>query len=236
MDKKKYKIISTIVSLTIYSVILLLVLNQSAALKFSSKKQKPQEEIFVDLTALEVKSEKIVEQKEIIEEQVAKKKPPQSVKNLFSDINETFDESNLFKDKAQVLSRKPPKKISVDALFEAKPLPRINSKNIIKNLDTPQSTTTLTAISSEGVSDEYFSKIQEILARGWYPKADQKGMTATLLIKIDTDGTFDFYIKGVSGDQGFLGMLKQHMQKLQQQGLPKPKKTTSVTINFIAKE
>lgn len=236
MDKRKYQLISTAVSLSVYLGLILFFLDYASVTRYAVKTKPSQQEIEIDITALDVKQiQDLKPQQPVLEQKVEKLARPKSVKNLFSDINDTSDINELFKDKVVVKTRIKKKKISVDELFDAKAAPKHSTKNIMEKIE---SVTKNGGASQpiEGVSDAYFDAVHAAVSAGWNPLASQKGMVATMLIKIQTDGTFAFYIKRVNGDREFLEMLKKHMQELQAIGLPKPEKKTTITINFIAKE
>lgn len=241
MDKKRNIAISTAVSVGVYLFLLFSILDYASVIKFSSKKIPSKSEVFIDITAIEVQKKELVKEekteKPIENTRKEQKKilAAKNIKSLFDDANITFDEKNLFKNDVTIETRKKAKPISVDELFERKPVAASITKQIVKKLEKVSDNATVTFLSTDGVSDEYFEKVQQAVSNGWNPKVYQKGMLLTVIIKIETTGKFDYYIKKTTGDEEFLSMLKKHMQQLQLLGLPKPEKKISIEINFIAK-
>lgn len=235
MDKQKYKLISSLVTAGIYLALVLFVLDYASIVRYAVKAKQVEQEVVVDITALDIKEVITEKTPQVVEKKIEKAPAVKSVKNLFSDVNETFDKEEFFKDKVVVKTRTPKKKISVDELFDTQVARKAGAKKIIEQMES-QTDTGGTSQATEGVSDAYIDQIHAIVSAGWQPLPSQKGMVASMLLKIDAEGGFDFYIKGTNGDREFLDMLKKHMQKLQAVGLPKPDKPRSITINFIAKE
>lgn len=236
MDKQKYKLISSLLTGGIYLALVIFVLDYASVTRYAVKAKPVQEEVVVDITALDIKEVITTKTPEIVEKKIEKVAPAiKSVKNLFSDTNDSFDKKEFFKDKVVIKTRTKKKKISVDELFDTQVARKPGTKRILEKMESTTQTGG-TSQATEGVSDAYFDKIHAIVSAGWQPLPTQKGMVATMILRIDLDGSFRFYIKGTNGDQEFLDMLKKHMQKLQAAGLPEPEKKRSVTINFIAKE
>ncbi len=236
MDKQKYKLISSLLTGGIYVGLVLFVLDYASVTRYAVKTKAVHEEVVVDITALDIKEVITTKTPQVVEKKIEKVAPAlKSVKNLFSDTNDSFDKNEFFKDKVVIKTRTKKKKISVDELFDTQVARKTGTKKILEKIE---STTDIggTSQATEGVSDAYFDKIHAIVSAGWQPLPSQKGMVATMILNIDIDGSFRFYIKGTNGDSEFLEMLKKHMQKLQAAGLPRPEKKRSVTINFIAKE
>lgn len=252
MDKKKNIAISTIVSVTTYIFLLSFIVGYITTTKYSPKINSKNQEVAVDITAVDMekkdykqkeqKNEKEeLEKEQKIEDTVAKKEEQiyiaKNIKNLFDDVNITYDEKNLFKDSVTQESRRRSKSTTADEREEKSTSAKL-TKNIIQRLEKLDSSSNsgATVFFSDGVSDVYFDKIYEAVSNGWNPKPYQKGMTATVVIKIDRNGEFDYFVKRVTGDDEFLSMLKKHMEQLQKVGLPKPEKKLEVEINFITKE
>lgn len=236
MDKQKYKRIASFLTGIIYLFLLLFVLDYASITRYAVKTKAAQEEVVVDITALDVKEIMTTKTPQIVEQKVQKAPAAvKSVKNLFSDSNDSFDSKEFFKDKVVVKTRTKKKKISVDELFDTKVARKPGTKKIIEQMETSADAGGA-SLATEGISDAYIDKVHAIISAGWQPLPSQKGMVATMILRIASDGNFRFYIKGTNGDAEFLEMLKKHMQKLQAVGLPKPDKERSVTINFIAKE
>lgn len=241
MDNNRYKLIATGVTLSVYLVAFFSILSYISTVHYSAKIKSSSEEIVIDITAFQPQPKEKEEETpppKPKEETVPKKAMAvKSVKSLFDDDNTTLDEKDLFSKRHIPPTRRTPKKIDVNDLFDASVERQQVSKNIVDKMEkSTQKDTGNSAASSEGVTDAYFAQVQEAIAAGWNPLARQKGMEASLVLKIARDGSFTFFIRGVNGDKEFLDMLKQHMEKLQRSGLPKPEKSTTINTNFIAKE
>jgi len=106
MDKRKYQLISTVVSLSVYLGLILFFLDYASVTRYSVKAKPSQQEVQIDITALDMKQiEDLKPQQPVLEQKVEKLARPKSVKNLFSDINDTSDINELFKDKVVVKTR-----------------------------------------------------------------------------------------------------------------------------------
>lgn len=240
MDNNGYKAIATGVTFGIYAVAFFSILGYVSTVHYAAKIKPASTEVVIDITMFQPTKP---EEKEPTpppkpeEETVAKKPmPSKSLKSLFDDDNTTLDEKELFAKRHIPPTRRKPK-IDVDELFDASVERQQVSKKIVDKMEaSTKSDSGASLAASDGVTDEYFAKVQEAIASGWNPLARQKGMEASLVLKISTDGSFSFYIRGATGDKEFLDMLKQHMEKLQRTGLPKPEKSTTINTNFIAKE
>lgn len=241
MDKKKNIAISTIVSVTTYIFLLSFIVGYITTTKYSPKINSKNQEVAVDITAVDMEKKDYKQKEQKIEDTVAKKEEQiyiaKNIKNLFDDVNITYDEKNLFKDSVTQESRRRSKSTTADEREEKSTSAKL-TKNIIQRLEKLDSSSNsgATVFFSDGVSDVYFDKIYEAVSNGWNPKPYQKGMTATVVIKIDRNGEFDYFVKRVTGDDEFLSMLKKHMEQLQKVGLPKPEKKLEVEINFITRE
>ena len=235
MDKRKYKLISSFLTGGIYLFLVFSILDYASVTRYAVKTKQTQEEVVVDITALDIKEVVTTQTPQLAEQKIEKAPAIKSVKNLFSDTNDSFDREEFFKDKVVIKTRTKKKKISVDELFDTQVARNPGTKKILEKMESTTDTGG-TSQATEGISDAYIDKIHAIVSAGWQPLPNQKGMVATMILRIQTDGSFQFYIKGTNGDHEFLEMLKKHMQELQANGLPKPDKRTTVLINFIAKE
>ncbi|MDQ1338919.1 MAG: hypothetical protein QG567_68 [Campylobacterota bacterium] len=253
MDKKKNIAISTVVSVATYIFLLSFIVGYITTTKYSPKINTKNQEVAVDITSVDIekkdykqkeqKNEKEeLEKEQKVEDTVAKKEEQiyiaKNIKNLFDDVNITYDEKNLFKDSLTQESRRKSKSTTANEVSEEKSASSKLTKNIIQRLEKLDSGSNsgATVFFSDGASDAYFDKIYEAVSNGWSPKPYQKGMTATVVIKIDKNGEFDYFVKRVAGDDEFLSMLKKHMEQLQKVRLPKPEKKLEVEINFITRE
>jgi hypothetical protein len=235
MDKTRYKIIATVTSVAVYLSILFFALDFAGVMRYAVQSKKSSEEIVIDITEPEIKPTETASVKVPVESAISQKQAPKSVKSLFSDTNTSDDLNELFKDKVIVKTRTKQKKISVDELFDSSVAKKSQTKSIMERIDAGDRSGA-SVVATEGERNAYFDLIHETISRGWNPLPSQKGMVVALVIKVETTGKFEFYVKSSTGDREFLEMLKKHMRELQANGLPKPGKRTTVQINFIAKE
>ena len=147
---------------------------------------------------VEKKTEKIIEKEAVKEKEasVSNEKKP-DLKSLFANVKETAktvtkeEVNNIEKSidpkrfKAKLEKEKRSNNIKIDKLLE----------------DEKTATNTKSTNANKGQeTDEYFSKVQELLDV-WNPVGT--GLKAVVLIMIDLDGRFDYRFVTGSGDEGF---------------------------------
>ncbi len=176
---------------------------------------------------VEKKTEKIIEKEAVKEEKVAsasnEKRP--DLKSLFANVKETAKEvakeevNNIEKSidpkrfKAKLEKEKRSNNIKIDKLLE----------------DEKTATNTKSTNANKGQeTDEYFSKVQELLDV-WNPVGT--GLKAVVLIMIDLDGRFDYRFVTGSGDEGFDSSLKAFLEEQKNLAYPKPTKDKDIKVN-----
>ena len=176
---------------------------------------------------VEKKTEKIIEKEAVKEEKVAsasnEKRP--DLKSLFANVKETAktvakeEVNNIEKSidpkrfKAKLEKEKRSNNIKIDKLLEdEKTATNVKSTNANKGQET----------------DEYFSKVQELLDV-WNPVGT--GLKAVVLIMIDLDGRFDYRFVTNSGDEGFDSSLKAFLEEQKNLAYPKPTKDKDIKVN-----
>ena len=180
-----------------------------------------------DKKMVEKKTEKIIEKEAVKEEKVAsasnEKRP--DLKSLFANVKETAKEvakeevNNIEKSidpkrfKAKLEKEKRSNNIKIDKLLEdEKTATNVKSTNANKGQET----------------DEYFSKVQELLDV-WNPVGT--GLKAVVLIMIDLDGRFDYRFVTKSGDENFDSSLKAFLEAQRNVAYPKPTKDKDIKVN-----
>ena len=175
---------------------------------------------------VEKKTEKIIEKEAVKEKEasVSNEKKP-DLKSLFANVKETAktvtkeEVNNIEKSidpkrfKAKLEKEKRSNNIKIDKLFE----------------DEKTATNTKSTNANKGQeTDEYFSKVQELLDV-WNPVGT--GLKAVVLIMIDLDGRFDYRFVTGSGDEGFDSSLKAFLEEQKNLAYPKPTKEKDIKVN-----
>ena len=175
---------------------------------------------------VEKKTEKIIEKEAVKEKEasVSNEKKP-DLKSLFANVKETAktvtkeEVNNIEKSidpkrfKAKLEKEKRSNNIKIDKLLE----------------DEKTATNTKSTNANKGQeTDEYFSKVQELLDV-WNPVGT--GLKAVVLIMIDLDGRFDYRFVTNSGDEGFDSSLKAFLEEQKNLAYPKPTKDKDIKVN-----
>ena len=175
---------------------------------------------------VEKKTEKIIEKEAVKEKEasVSNEKKP-DLKSLFANVKETAktvtkeEVNNIEKSidpkrfKAKLEKEKRSNNIKIDKLLE----------------DEKTATNTKSTNANKGQeTDEYFSKVQELLDV-WNPVGT--GLKAVVLIMIDLDGRFDYRVVTNSGDEGFDSSLKAFLEEQKNVAYPKPTKDKDIKVN-----
>ena len=175
---------------------------------------------------VEKKTEKIIEKEAVKEKEasVSNEKKP-DLKSLFANVKETAktvtkeEVNNIEKSidpkrfKAKLEKEKRSNNIKIDKLLE----------------DEKTATNTKSTNANKGQeTDEYFSKVQELLDV-WNPVGT--GLKAVVLIMIDLDGRFDYRFVTGSGDEGFDTSLKAFLEEQKNLAYPKPTKDKDIKVN-----
>ena len=175
---------------------------------------------------VEKKTEKIIEKEAVKEKEasVSNEKKP-DLKSLFANVKETAktvtkeEVNNIEKSidpkrfKAKLEKEKRSNNIKIDKLLE----------------DEKTATNTKSTNANKGQeTDEYFSKVQELLDV-WNPVGT--GLKAVVLIMIDLDGRFDYRFVTGSGDEGFDSSLKAFLEEQKNLAYPKPTKEKDIQVN-----
>ena len=175
---------------------------------------------------VEKKTEKIIEKEAVKEKEasVSNEKKP-DLKSLFANVKETA--KTVTKEEVNNIEK------SIDPKrFKAKLEKEKRSNNIkIDKLlvDEKTATNTKSTNANKGQeTDEYFSKVQELLDV-WNPVGT--GLKAVVLIMIDLDGRFDYRIVTGSGDEGFDSSLKAFLEEQKNLAYPKPTKDKDIKVN-----
>lgn len=79
---------------------------------------------------------------------------------------------------------------------------------------------TMTFTTTTGISDEYYSKIHEILSKNWGTSGITKESSAGVKIFIDRSGNFDYKITNRSSNESFNNLLLQFLEKMKDTQFP----------------
>ena len=179
-----------------------------------------------DRKMVEKKVDKIIEKEEVKEKSASasnEKKP--DLKSLFANVKENA--TKVAKEEVNNIEK------SIDPKrFKSKFEKEQKSSNIkIDKLleDEKTATNTKSTNAAKGQeSDEYFSKISEMLSV-WVPVGS--GLKAIVLIMIDLDGKFDYSFVKKSGNETFDTSLKSFLEEQKKIAYPKPTKGKAIRIN-----
>lgn len=177
---------------------------------------------------VEKKTEKIIEKEAVKEEKVAsasnEKRP--DLKSLFANVKETA--KTVAKEEVNNIEKSiDPKRFK--SKFEKEK--RTNNVKIDKLLEDEKTATNVKATNANKgqETDEYFSKVQELL-NVWNPVGT--GLKAVVLIMIDLDGKFDYRFVTKSGDEAFDSSLKAFLDQQINVAYPKPTKDKDIKANI----
>jgi len=166
-----------------------------------------------------------------------------SIGSLFDDVNITFDKQRILKNVQNEIKifqtiRTKPKKIVFDKISDKKIFQKrkSNARIVFKNNRKDVSIKSADLQETKGIEDEYFNKIYKIFSDGWNPSIIYKNMYVSVVIEINKNGNFDFYIKNSNANSAFINDLKSYLLQISSKKLPPPQKKLTVEINFIAKE
>lgn len=243
MGKSNFFIASGFISIFIYLTLCFLVYFYLLAPKaktysFQSKATVLELDVIVeksDKKRVEKKAEKIVEKKaEVIKEASisAEKKP--DLKSLFGNVK-TTETKVANQEVNNVVKSMDPKR------FKAKFEKEKKSSNVkIDTLLTDTKTTTSTKnqnLSMGEESDEYYSKVQELLNE-FTPTTRLKDLKAVVVISITPSGVFDYSFVSYSGNTNFDYSLKAFLdeQKSIMYPIPKNNRAVKISVDFKSEE
>jgi hypothetical protein len=233
MEQKGYFYLGGFLSIGIYLLIclsFLVYVNAPKAKKYDSNKTT-----VLELDLISTKSN---------EKKVAKKSPEkvQSVvkKSTSASIKKTADFKSLFANvetKAKKVAQKDANTVkeSLDpSRFKSKfqKQKKTDNVSVSKLLNDVKTTTNMptTSSTSNGEHDEYFSKIKELLWKRWNPMLLEEGLIVKVLVKISSDGSFDYRIMKYSNNQRFDESLKEFLDSQLNEEFPRPKINSKVDI------
>ena len=117
--------------------------------------------------------------------------------------------------KAKFEKQKKSSNVKIDKMFnDKKTTTNITSSNVSKNKE----------------SDDYYSKVNELLS-AWTPTVRDEGLIATVLVTITPTGSFNYSFVKYSQNTNFDLSLKAFLEEQKSIIYPKPKKGKQVKIN-----
>lgn len=237
MQKKSSFILSGIISFSFYILICFLFIYYVVGPKaktYNIKSTATVLELDViveqsDKKRVEKKEDKKIEKEEVVVEKAtsaaSEKKP--DLKSLFGKVK--IDETKIAKQEVNNVEKSlDPKR------FKAKFEKEKKSSNVkIDSLLADTKTTTNTKSKSstkEGESDEYYSKVRELLDQ-FVPTTREDNLKAVVLVIIDSSGKFDYRFVTYSLNNNFDDSLKAFLEEQKSIIYPKPKKRKKVQID-----
>ena len=237
MQKKSSFILSGIISFSFYILICFLFIYYVVGPKaktYNIKSTATVLELDViveqsDKKRVEKKEDKKIEKEEVVVEKAtsaaSEKKP--DLKSLFGKVK--IDETKIAKQEVNNVEKSlDPKR------FKAKFEKEKKSSNVkIDSLLADTKTTTNTKSKSstkEGESDEYYSKVRELLDQ-FVPTTREDNLKAVVLVIIDSSGKFDYRFVTYSLNNNFDDSLKAFLEEQKSIMYPKPKNNKTLKIN-----
>jgi len=237
MQKKSSFILSGIISFSFYILICFLFIYYVVGPKaktYNIKSTATVLELDViveqsDKKRVEKKEDKKIEKEEVVVEKAtsasSEKKP--DLKSLFGKVK--IDETKIAKQEVNNVEKSlDPKR------FKAKFEKEKKSSNVkIDSLLADTKTTTNTKSKSstkEGESDEYYSKVRELLDQ-FVPTTREDNLKAVVLVIIDSSGKFDYRFVTYSLNNNFDDSLKAFLEEQKSIIYPKPKNNKTLKIN-----
>lgn len=240
MAKNSFLYISGFISLAIYFLIAFIFIYYVVGSKPKTFDIKSKETVIQLDMIIEKSDKKRVAKKEKIKE----KEPKKEIKKAASISNKKRpDLKSLFGNvKTKELKVKKEEvnnvKESIDPKrFKAKFQREKKSSNVKvdKLLNDKITTTNFTSknISNNDESDEYFSKVNEMLS-AWTPTTREKNLLASVIVTINAQGVFSYKFTKFSQNVSFNESLKAFLEEQESIIYPKPKKgkTVRISVNF----
>lgn len=165
-------------------------------------------------------------------EPVVEKKPAEVKKPKEKVIEEPKEVKKTIKELFKKTEQKEVKKTAQPQEQPKSAKDLLASLSIKKNSDV-----SFVSFNSNGEVNEYLSSIAKIIKQNWAPFKVDAGLSATVIVNIEADGSFSFRIKrGANAD--FNERLTSCLKSLQTRGFSAPvdKKAVSVEFNFKARE
>ncbi|NWF65991.1 MAG: TonB C-terminal domain-containing protein [Campylobacterales bacterium] len=168
---------------------------------------------------IEQKIEEKVEKDTVVEAGSTSNKQTADIKSLFSTIEtkvspkiEKEDVTN--KQTESVASRlKSQNKINSELDKEQK-----LASNVVDNMSLSKPVTL--SATGQAIQHPYYSKVQEMIAKGWRPYSNVKKNEALVLVIIDKYGNFKYSIKRTSDDDSFNSALISYLEALVNKQFP----------------
>ena len=242
MIKNKNFVLSGIVAVGFYIFVVLASLiyissSNVETYKFKSKTTVLELEVIEQVdtkTQVQKKTtvKKPVERKEPIKETSRSNEKKPDLKSLFGNVK-TKAVQTTKKEVNNVRKSIDPKRFK--SKFEKEK--KTSNVNIDKLLTDVKTTTTIKKISStasnEDQSDEYYSKVNELLS-AWIPNVTQGGLVANVIVTIDAKGNFKYRFVKYSGDDSFDNSLRSFLNEQVNITYPEPKNgsTVSISVDF----
>lgn len=243
MDNRKIFLISGIFSISVYITILLSIFfyflaNQEIIKKFSIK-QKSLKVSLVEMPKIKnsITHKKIIKEKKEIKKKIGSKRAKikeeneNSIKNLFSMVKTP-------KKTKKIVTKKPknlmPSRFKGESERKKESAKEILQKLNIKNVSKILAKTDIKAVKGE--NDPYWSKVQEILYKNWFPPQESAGNQAKVEIFIDRLGNFDYKVLLFSNNELFNKELLKYLEFLKTKKFPSPNEEKNIIVIFKAKE
>ncbi len=241
MTQNKNFVISGVIAVSFYIFVLVSSLIYISSSKVETYKFKSK------TTVLELEVIEQVDVKNQVQKMTVKKAEPEKevVKETSRSNEKTPDLKSLFGNvKTKAIQTAPKEVNNVQKSIDPK---RFKSKfekekkssnvNLDKLLTDIKTTTTMKKIksanSSEEQSDEYYSKINELLS-AWIPNVTQGGLVANVIVTINSKGNFNYRFVKYSGDDLFDNSLKSFLDEQVNLAYPIPNNgsTVSISVDF----
>jgi hypothetical protein len=130
-------------------------------------------------------------------------------------------------------------KIRYKATSKEEKRERKRAQQLIKDINLSKPSIRMSSkASGQGEVAAYMSKLYEILYGSWQPESIYAGSAATVRLRIEPDGEFDYRLLYPSDNQGFNESLIEYLEQLKQKRFPSHKrgKTLVIEVEFKAKE
>ena len=192
------------------------VLKKTTQKKVESKKPKPVEPKAIP--------------KEVVKKEVVKTKPKE-VKKI--PPKKKSNPNDLFKN---IATPKKPEKTTPKET--AKKTPQEEEKKASKSVNKLFSDTLKEQkMSDKGIENAYLAKIEQIL-KGWPAQVEYIGEKATVWIKVQQNGLFEFRVISASNNEGFNEALKAYLEQLQRIGFGRHtgNRPYELNVEFVATE
>ncbi len=130
-------------------------------------------------------------------------------------------------------------KIKYKAVSKEEKQERKKARELVRDINLSKPSIRISSkASGQGEVDAYMSKLYDLLYGSWQPESMYAGLSATVRLSVEPDGSFDYRILYPSDNQGFNESLIEYLDQLKTKKFPPHtrNKKLEIDVEFKAKE